>query len=77
MIMAKKTLLEELEEIEVGDELPLSNRTFARIMRHLCSNHIAHLYTEVKILKTMFKLIILPLLLLILAAIVGLAIRGG
>ncbi len=75
--MPKKSLLEELDDIEAGDELPLSNRVFARTMRHLCSNHIAHLYAEVRILKTMFKLVILPLLLLILAAIVGLAVRGG
>ena len=70
----RKTLLEELDEIDEGDELPLSNRTFARVMRHLCTNHIAHLYSEVSTLKTMFKFVVLPLLLMILGAIVGLAV---
>ena len=72
-----KTFLEELDDIEQGDEFPLTNRVFARTMRHLCSNHIAHLYAEVRTLKTIFKFIVMPLLLMILGAIVGLAIRGG
>jgi len=67
-----KNFMDELDEIEKGDEEPLSNRVFARIMRHLCSNHIAHLYSEIKGLKMIIFMIVLPLLLLILAAIVGL-----
>ena len=79
-----KTFLEELDEIDNGDELPLSNRTFARVMRHFCTNHMAHLDKKVDAVKEeqqaqrmiLYK-IVLPILLLILAAIVGLAIRGG
>ena len=67
-----KTLQEELDDIEDGDEMPLSNRVFARIMRKLCSNHISHLYSEIKSLKLLFYVVILPLLLMILASIVGL-----
>ena len=84
MIMAKQTFLEELDEIDRGDELPLSNRMFARVMRHFCNNHMAHLDKKVDTVKEeqksqrmiLFK-VVLPMLLLILAAIVGLAIRGG
>lgn len=72
-----KSFLEELDDLEKGDEFPLSNRVFARTMRHFCTNHIAHLDYKVNTLQTMFKLIIMPLLLIILGAIVGLAIRGG
>jgi len=69
-----KSLFDQLEEIENGDEAPLSNRVFARFMRHLCFNHLAHLQGEVRSLKVLFYAVILPILLLILATIIGLGL---
>ena len=79
-----KTFLEELDDLDQGDELPLSNRTFSRVMRHFCNNHIAHLDAkvgtvgeELKSQRIILFKVVLPVLLLILAALVGLAIRGA
>ena len=72
--MSQKSLMEELDELEEGDEAPLSNRVFAKFMRHFCCNHFAHLQSEVKSLKTIFYAVILPILLLILATIIGLGL---
>lgn len=76
--MPPKTLLEELDEIENGDEIPLSNRVFARFMRHMCSNHLSHMDGRIKSVegkvetqKTVLFAVILPLLLIILGAIIG------
>lgn len=43
-----KTVLEELEELENhGDECPVSNKVFARVMRHLITNHLSHMQSSI------------------------------
>ena len=45
--MPPRDLMDELDDLENGDEEPVSNRTFARIMRHLFCNHLWHIQADI------------------------------
>jgi hypothetical protein len=66
----------EKDLIDKLDEMPPNAPITASIFRHFMSNHFKHLQGDVDVLKAIQTKVILPILLLILAAIVGLIVVG-